>query len=41
MLRQPTVPSDDLPADDRSMRVAEYVLALLAIVAAAILAVFR
>ena len=41
MIRQPTVPSDDPPADDRSMRVAEYALALLAIVAAVILAVLR
>ena len=41
MIRQPTVPSDDLPADDRSMRVVEYALALFAIAAAVILAVVR
>lgn len=41
MIREPTVMSDDAPADDRSMRVVEYGLALLAIVAAAILALPR
>jgi hypothetical protein len=43
MIRQPTARGDDLELDldDRSMRFAEYVLAIVAIVAAGILAYVR
>ena len=43
MIRQPIVRGDDLELDldDRSMRFAEYVLAIVAIVAAGILAFLR
>ncbi|HET9521473.1 MAG TPA: hypothetical protein VFO73_10540 [Candidatus Limnocylindrales bacterium] len=41
MIREPTVPGDDVGADDRSMRLVEYALAMVAIVAAAILALLR
>ena len=43
MIRQPMARGDDLELDldDRSMRLAEYVLAIVAIVAAGILAFVR
>jgi hypothetical protein len=41
MIRLPTLDLEDAPAEDRSMRVIEYVLALSAIVAAGILAFVR
>ena len=43
MIRQPTVLEDDvdLEAEDRSMRWVEYILAIVAIVAAGILAFIR
>ena len=41
MIRPPTARADALPADDRSMRIVEYALAMAAIVAAAILALIR
>ena len=41
MLRQTSLPTTDVAEDDRSMRVVEWVLALLAMVAAGILAFAR
>lgn len=41
MIRQPTVRGDDLHVEDRSMRLVEYALAMVAIGAAAILALMR
>jgi hypothetical protein len=41
MIREPTVRGDDVGADDRSMRLVEYALAMVAFAAAAILAVIR
>jgi hypothetical protein len=41
MIREPTVRVGDVGADDRSMRLVEYALAMVAFAAAAILAVIR
>jgi hypothetical protein len=41
MIRPPSPRADGLPAGDRSMRIAEYALATVAIVAAAIVALIR
>jgi len=41
MLRQPALPTADADPDDRSMRVVEWVLALVAAFAAGVLAFVR
>ncbi|HET9614632.1 MAG TPA: hypothetical protein VFP22_07455 [Candidatus Limnocylindrales bacterium] len=41
MIRQAPIPTSETDVDDRSMRFVEYALALVAVLAAGVLALFR
>jgi hypothetical protein len=41
MIRQSPIPTTDADVDDRSMRLVEYVMALVAVLAAGVLALLR